>query len=267
MVIYTRTSSKKNAVKLMAHMLNKKIYSFKQSCTPTPSSLSWNPQASQRRQSRACQEAAKRLGKRPAATVTEVKSGMLPLLQRPQLQKLLDHPKGLTILVESARAIARDAQVSEEAWRKSKAGGISIVAADLPELFKHHPSPGEALIRKVMFAVFEFERDLVVARLSDGLAQKRSRTERGPKTIGQSGRVKVNGRLSRLQKAQPSKPQCRRMLQAMEKYKSNERSLLETAEAFRQILSAGRRGKLTPITKETCRRMMTELSNRQGWKF
>lgn len=192
---------------------------------------------------------------------------MLPLQERPLLNQLLNDPKGITILVESARAIARDAQVAEEAWKKSKESGVEIVASDLPTLFKHYPTPGEALIRKVMFAVFEFERDLVVARMADGLAQKKARLTPSPSTITQQGSLKVNGRKSRLQMASPSGRQCLQMDGAVKKYQLGRITLDGVCESFRRVLSARTRKPVAPITKETCRRMMTELQSRRSWKF
>ena len=91
---------------------------------------------------------------------------------------------------------------------------MEIIPADLPGLFKHNPNPGESLMRKVMAAVQEFERNVVVARLAHGLQERRtqmqqqmacksSSTSGGSGVSGggrvrttQSGDAKVNGRLS-----------------------------------------------------------------------
>lgn len=93
----------------------------------------------------------------------------------------------------------------------AEASGVEIIPADLPALFKHNPNPGESLMRKVMAAVQEFERDVVVARLSHGLQERRKQMQKqmaskSSSSSGnsggcrvrttQSGEVKVNGRMS-----------------------------------------------------------------------
>ena len=113
-------------------------------------------------------------------------------------------------------------QKRDAAWRCAQVGpaevsGVEIIPADLPGLFKHNPNPGESLMRKVMAAVQEFERDVVVARLAHGLQERRAQMRKqlvsstssgsgGPGGSGvsgggrvrttQGGDAKVNGRLS-----------------------------------------------------------------------
>jgi len=158
------------------------------------------------RQRKACQAALASLGEQlqnRVQCVSETVSGMLPLDKRDQLKELLNGAKVGKVFVESARAIARSAIVAEEAWQMSKTNGVEIVAADLPQLFKHNPNPGETLLRRVMLAVQEFERDMIVMRLSHGLSRKKATSKR----LTQAGTVKVNGTLSILERTKPSSRQ------------------------------------------------------------
>lgn len=97
-------------------------------------------------------------------------------------------------------------------WKRGplQASGVEIIAADLPALFKHDPNPGESLMRKVMAAVQEFERDMVVLRLHHGLQQQRKMAQDAIKSgragvrRTQHGSVKVNGSLTILERIRPS---------------------------------------------------------------
>ena len=107
-IVYTRTSSKKSEVKLGV--------------------------------SRARQEAAARAAVqsrkgslRATATVHETVSGCAPLAVRKKLAALLSSKPGTEIVVESARALARDAMLAEEVWRRAKQAGIHITCSDLPD--------------------------------------------------------------------------------------------------------------------------------------
>ena len=105
--------------------------------------------------------------------------------------------------------------MAEQIWRASKESGVQIIPADLPDLFKHAPNPGESLMRKVMTAVQEFERDVVVARLMHGQQQRLASMEAAMKSgrqdvdlrLTQTGKPKVNGTLSVLERINPSKRQ------------------------------------------------------------
>lgn len=87
---------------------------------------------------------------------------------------------------------------------------MEIIAADIPGLFKHFPNPGESFMRKVMVAVQEFERDVVVTGLLHGLESRRKDMEARVRSNGpgarttQTGKAKVNGRCSVLEHIKPS---------------------------------------------------------------
>lgn len=106
-------------------------------------------------------------GAQNVTTVKEVISGSVPLAKRDKFRSLIEGKhKVLKVFVESARAVARNALVAEEAWQLSKQNGVQIIPADLPFLFKHDASPGETFMRWVMLSVQEFDRDMVVHRLT-----------------------------------------------------------------------------------------------------
>jgi len=163
-IIYSRTSSKKNSTKLSSS-LDRQVSTTKKLLKP---------------------------GKK-AKVVCEVKSGCLPIHQRPKLAKLLEPDSRVAkIFCESARAIARDAAVQEEVWRRCQEAGIQIVAADSPQLFKLNPTPGESLLRRVMGVVQQYDRDAVVDRLAKGRARALhlEGLKKKPRR-GQSGSIKV----------------------------------------------------------------------------
>lgn len=182
--------------------------------------------------------------------VSETISGMVPLDQRVRLKELLNGEKVAKVFVESARAIARSAIVAEEAWQMSKANGVEIIAADLPQLFKHDPNPGETLLRRVMLAVQEFERDMIVMRLAHGLSRKRATSSRRT----QAGTVKVNGSLSILEKTKPTKRQVAALRMHAKKHMEQEFGWRPLAQRFSKVLKLP-----ADMAVETARRLKVEL--------
>lgn len=69
---------------------------------------------------------------------------------------------------------------------------VTIVPADMPQLFTHTPNSLDKYLRKIVFATTELERDHAVSRLQDGLSRKMTTTTRR----GQNGKLKVNGALT-----------------------------------------------------------------------
>jgi len=121
------------------------------------------------------------VNKKDVERIKETISGTTPLVQRCKLPKLMESVSA--IYVESAQAIARKTSIGEEIFEEA--------------------SPIESFIHKVMFAMTEMERDLLVQRLQSGLDAKRQSSDR----VGQEGKVKVNGRLSLLKKLKPNDQQ------------------------------------------------------------
>ena len=67
--------------------------------------------------------------------------------------------------MESVRALARDARVSDDYYQLSKTENKQIIPCDMPNLFKHDENPAEKFSRRVLCAAIELEKDLAVARM------------------------------------------------------------------------------------------------------
>ena len=76
------------------------------------------------------------------------------------------------ICVESVRAISIDANVAEQIYQDAKANNLQVVPSDFPDLCVLDPNPVQTFIRKVMFAMTELEKNLIVQRLQDGQQKK-----------------------------------------------------------------------------------------------
>ena len=104
----------------------------------------------------------------------------MPLDKRRQFQKLMADTSSkqiAKIYFESIRALARDATVAEQIYQKSKDAKVQLVAADCPDLLTHDPTPVQTFLRRVMFAMIELEKNLIVQRLADGRAKKHKAME------------------------------------------------------------------------------------------
>lgn len=130
---------------------------------------------------------------RPALKrVTECISGMLPVRQRKKLLQLVSGDYS-HVFVESIRSLARKSGTIEELYHEAKKNGCHIVVADAgADVFKHDATPAQNFLRRVLAAVTEFERDMIVHRLTSGLQRKKALLQ--AKTGKQE--VKVNGRKS-----------------------------------------------------------------------
>lgn len=100
-------------------------------------------------------------------------SGATSCVNRPQFAKLLnDCPKReiRTIVVERADRIARDLIESELLIRECKAMGIEIWCADSGEelVFSPDQDPTRVLIRQIMGALSEWEKNVIVKKLQAG---------------------------------------------------------------------------------------------------
>ena len=186
--------------------------------------------------------------KKSIPTCNEVISGTKPLEQRKILGTLMSQ-KNIKIFVENARAIARTAKVGEDIYEVAKAKGIEIIADDIPNLFALKPRPVETFVRLVTLAVYQLERDLIVERLTKGLALAKKRSKR----TTQFGEAKVNGTRSHLEKKAPSQKQMKKLRAVVKKQKRAKISWRETQKEFRTILRKPRLG------LDTVRRMMQEL--------
>ena len=109
------------------------------------------------------------------------------------------------IYVESLRALGRKATVIEDIYEKAKQSGTKVVVADLPNAFETRASPAVNFQRRVMAAVQEFERDVIVQRLQEGLRAKAGELRK------QGLPEKVNGRKSALEMSMPGKRKTARL--------------------------------------------------------
>jgi DNA invertase Pin-like site-specific DNA recombinase len=230
-VIYTRTSS-----------LGKKVVGSKS------------------RQIQKSSEAATHAKVKIVKTVSEVTSGSLPADARQTLLSLLSgnvpgfetvKPGNLKVFVESARAIARDASVAEQLYQQSRKSGVQIVSADMPGLFSHQPTPAETFMRRVLLAVWEFDRDTILYRMAKGLDDKRKTS----KDITQYGAVKVNGSKSIISKLKPTPAKLRAMKAAIRRYSNGVYGLRPLAEKLGCILKR-------KLAHETARRITAEVENK-----
>lgn len=188
------------------------------------------------------------VSKEQVAKIKETVSGTKPLAQRKQLLKLLDSAR--LIYVESARAISRKACVGEEIYEAATAKGVTIIPADFPGLFKADASPMESFMRKVILAMHEMERDVVVARLQAGLMAKQKVSKR--KTQG--GNVKVNGRFSLIEKLKPNKTIIQRMKKVLKERSRGDYGWRGAATKLSKLLKMKK-----TMAAETARRVSSEL--------
>eukprot|EP00438_Fugacium_kawagutii_P007703 Skav231388 [mRNA] locus=scaffold6335:4778:7274:- [translate_table: standard] len=188
------------------------------------------------------------VSKQQVAKIKETVSGTKPLAQRKQLLKLLDSAR--LIYVESARAISRKACIGEEIYEAATAKGGTIIPTGCPGLFTADASPMESFMRKVILAMHEMERDVVVSRLQAGLMAKQKVSRR--KT--QSGNVKVNGRFSLIEKLKPNKATIHKMNAVLKQRSRGDYGWREAATRLSKLLKMK-----TTMAVETARRVNKEL--------
>ena len=138
-------------------------------------------------------------------TISDCISGMLPVHRRQRLVEIITSGQFQAVFMESTRALSRKASVAEDLATIANQHGVKLIPSDFPSLFTD--SPVDSLVRRVMFAVTEFERDMIHKRLMAGLVEKLRKEESKPKSqrnVTQQGDTKVNGRKSNLEKINPS---------------------------------------------------------------
>ena len=164
-------------------------------CTSSKTNINGGSHGRQMRcTTKALQAAGAKVPKARIQKITECISGMLPLTQRKQLQKLLNGEYD-TVYVESLRALGRKASVIEEVYDKARETNTKLITVDMPGLLKLNASPTECFIRRVQAAVQEYERDMIVHLLQQELFAKRRALERAHP----NQKIKVNGRKSLLE--------------------------------------------------------------------
>jgi DNA invertase Pin-like site-specific DNA recombinase len=90
------------------------------------------------------------------------------------LQRLLGNGVR-TIIVETASRFARDLIVQETGWRFLRNAGVTLVAADSPDSFLDE-TPTAVLVRQVLGAVAQFEKQALVAKLRKARERKKAAT-------------------------------------------------------------------------------------------
>ena len=224
----------KSAAKSMKSMkfmksVKKKILKDKGAIYTRTSSKTNKHGASIIRQKEAAQRAAAQQQTMIVKTVSEVISGSLPMDKRKHFENLMQDTSNKqirNIYFESVRALSRDATVAEHMYQKSKEAHVQMVPADAPDLLVHDPTPVQTFLRRVMFAMVELEKNLIVQRLAHGRAKKHEKMEQKvkkarkankqlsygditqagkPKSCGSNSALQIVGKLSYAQKNQMKK--------------------------------------------------------------
>ena len=136
-------------------------------------------------------------------------SGADDINERPGFAAMLQRILGngvRTIVVETASRFARDLIVQETGWRFLRDAGVTLIAADSPDSFLDE-TPTAVLIRQVLGAVAQFEKQALVAKLRKARERKKAETgkcggrhsvaELSPETVALAkklARYPVNGR-------------------------------------------------------------------------
>ncbi len=109
----------------------------------------------------------------PKRFVEEKISGSAPAAQSPDFQKLFDHMEsGDTLVVTKLDRIRRDSVDVQQTLRHFAARGVRLLVLQLGNL-DLTSSAGELMI-KVLAAIADFERDLIVERTQAGQARPRA---------------------------------------------------------------------------------------------
>jgi DNA invertase Pin-like site-specific DNA recombinase len=136
-------------------------------------------------------------------------SGADAIDERPGFAAMLQRLLGngvRTIIVETASRFARDLIVQETGWRFLRNAGVTLIAADSPDSFLDE-TPTAVLVRQVLGAVAQFEKQALVAKLRKARERKKHETgkcggrqsvaEAKPETVALAkklARYPVNGR-------------------------------------------------------------------------
>ena len=110
---------------------------------------------------------------RPKFYVEEQVSGSVPAAQRPGFQRLLERmDEGDTLVVTKLDRIGRDSIDVQQTVERFQGEGIRLVVLQLGNL--DLTSSAGALMVKMLAAVADFERDLIIERTQAGQARARA---------------------------------------------------------------------------------------------
>lgn len=106
-------------------------------------------------------------------------SGVIPVMDRPEFSKLINYAESNhidIILVEAANRFSRDAMIGLVGHDYLKKNGFSLIPSDAPAHYLED-SPTNTLIRTMIMALSQFEKESLVAKM--GSARKRKREKHG----------------------------------------------------------------------------------------
>lgn len=110
---------------------------------------------------------------RPKFYIEEQVSGSVPAAQRPGFQRLLERmDEGDTLVVTKLDRIGRDSIDVQQTVERFQGEGIRLVVLQLGNL--DLTSSAGALMVKMLAAVADFERDLIIERTQAGQARARA---------------------------------------------------------------------------------------------
>lgn len=110
---------------------------------------------------------------RPKFFISEQISGSVPASQRPGFQRLMDRmDEGDTLVVTKLDRIGRDSIDVQQTVERFQQEGIRLVVLQLGNL--DLTSSAGALMVKMLAAVADFERDLIIERTQAGQARARA---------------------------------------------------------------------------------------------
>ena len=109
----------------------------------------------------------------PKRFIEEQISGSVPAAQRPGFQRLLERmDEGDTLVVTKLDRIGRDSSDVQQTGERFQSEGIRLVVLQLGNL--DLTSSAGALMVKMLAAVADFERDLIIERTQAGQARARA---------------------------------------------------------------------------------------------
>jgi putative DNA-invertase from lambdoid prophage Rac len=110
---------------------------------------------------------------RPKFFIEEQVSGSVPAMQRPGFQRLIERmDEGDTLVVTKLDRIGRDSIDVQQTVERFQREGIRLVVLQLGNL--DLTSSAGALMVKMLAAVADFERDLIIERTQAGQARARA---------------------------------------------------------------------------------------------
>ena len=183
-------------------------------------------------------------------------AGKDPIGARDGFARLLEfcREKNVRVIVfETASRFSRDQVIQELGYRELRALGFELACADAPGYFTDDTdNPSLKMIRQILGAVAEFQKDELVLKLRGARRRKRAITRAAGITTA-DGRGKVEGRKSYLEK-NPGLVAAARRLARKNPRTGRRRSLREISTELHQLGHAN--GKGTPLAARQVQRLL-----------